>query len=473
MGGRRKIGLIFLTLSMTVSGVYATWQYSERAPQSNSTNFGVQMNEIVFAPKETLQITNVQLLSANNAHNVSAHFTHPTYVTTTISCDSPNGSVTYKVTVWNNTNVTYWYLGPSWTKNFESNALIGVSNGISITTKDNSDDRGQTFDEADWVPPYTERDFYVTYSFGANALGSYISTLLSFDFGVKMDAVHDEFSELLNDKVSEFGYHYISQIFNEKYAEDGTTVIANVGEDEEIFNNLFGGELTINVDGEEVPVTIMIQRDNVDNRDTGDNYTGANAPSGCEYTIYITSDALTSATGEAVVYAISYSNGGVGGEGDTWYQLGELYEGTAPTMVYDNEGNLVFDITEWKASAKEYEFVDGKTYKVGYEQGDQYDKMKTLEEIMSANDQDVYNDIDNSQILRKVYAVVHSSSNYNRPGYEGLRTAFENAAPFYEIMNNGQEVKIRRQATRAELLPYIIAIQHAYDYYNQVNGLAQ
>ena len=473
MAGGRTLGLIVLTLGMTISGVYATWKFSENPPDSQSVSLGVHLGEIQFAPKETLQITKAELFSASNARNVGVNFTHPTYLATTVNADRSGGSVTYKITVWNNTSVTYWYLGPSWDKSYESNNLIGTTNGISITTKDNSDDKARTFDEADWVPPHTERDFYVTYTFGSNALGAYMTTLLSFDFGIHMDAVYDEFSELLNDKISQYGYNYIAEVFNDKYAETGQTIIANVGAEKEIFDNLFGGDLTINVDGVDVPVTIVIQRANVDKRNTGDDYAGSGAPTGCEYTIYITTDALTSATGEAVVYAVSYSNGGVGvGGGDTWYQLGELYEGTARKMKYDSEGNIIFDITDWEATAKEYEFVDGKSYKVGYEQGDQYDKLKKLEDIMSANDQDVYNDIDNSQILRKVYAIVHTASNQNRAGYDGLRTAFEKAAPFYNVMNNGQEVKIRREATRAELLPYMIAIQNALDYYNQVNGLA-
>lgn len=467
----RGMRIVFVVLAMTVSGVYATWKFSEAPPNDTSVGMGIQLNDFVFAPKETLQITNVELFSTSKAQNVSVNFTHPTYVSSTITSQAENASVTYKVTVWNNTNVTYWYLGPSWQEYFESNNLIGAKNGITITTKDNSDDKGRTFDEADWVPPYTERDFYVTYTFGVNAIGSYISTLLSFDFGIHMDAVHDGFCELLNDKVSTYGYNYIAEVFNQKYAENKTTVIANVGEDKEIFDNLFGGELTINVDGQEVPVTVMIRRDNVDNRQTGDSYSSSGAPTGCEYTIYITSEALT-VGGKPLVYAVSYSNGGVGGVGDTWYQLGQLYEGTAPTKTYDSQGNLAFDITKWVATPNEYEFVDGKSYKVGYEQGDQYDKLKTLEQIMSANDQDVYNDIDNSQILRKVYAVVHSSANYNRAGYDALKQAFEKAAPFYNIYNNGQEVKIKREATRAELVPYMVAIQNAYDYYNQVNGLA-
>lgn len=457
----------FLFLMMT-SGVYATWRFSEGAPLEQSDTVNAQMNEFTFAPQATLHITAVQLHSTSNASNVAVSFTHPTYISSTVNSNRTNATVTYKVTVYNNTDVTYWYLGPSWQPSHQSNGLIGATNGITVTTRDNSGDAGATFNTDDWVPPYTYRDFYITYQFGANAVSSGISTLLSLDFGLKMDSVHDEFLAILNDTVSATGYQYLSAVFDQRYQQNGSTVIANVGADKQIFDTLFGGQPTISVGGQDVPVTIMIQRENVDNRATGDSYNVNGGPTGCEYTLYLTVDALNSPTGEAIVYAVSYSCGGESGI-DQWYQLGELYEGTAPKELYDNAGNIAFDVDEWKASANEYEFIDGYYYKVGYEQGDQYAKYKTIEELMSANDQNFYNAIDNSQMLRKVYAVVYNSANYNKPGYDGLRTAFEVAAPFYTVHNNGQEVKIKRVATRAELLPYIEAIQHAYTYYNQVN----
>lgn len=464
----RIIAVLLFALIATVSGVYATWQFSEAAPQEKSNAIGVSVNEFTFAPKETLHITAVTFESSNSVSNAEASFSHPTYITAKADSRQANASITYKVTVYNNTEVTYWYLGPSWNSAANSNALIGATNGITITTTDNYGDNGNTFNTEDWVPPYTTRDFYITYQFGRNAVDSGLIISISLDFGVKMDAVQDEFLAILNDTASANGYQYLNEIFNQRYKETGSTVIANVGEDKEIFNKFFGGEMTVNIDGKEVPVTVMIQRENVDGRNTGDSYGVSGGPTGCEYTLYITVDALDSPTGEAMVYAVSYSRGG---EGDTqqWYQLGQLYEGTSPLITYDSEGNVAFDIEKWKATANEYEFIDGYYYKVGYEQGDQYAKYKTIEELMSANDQNFYNDIDNSQILRKVYAILHDSGNYSKPGYDGLLTAFENAAPFYTIHNNGQEVKIKRAATRAELLPYIIAIQTAYEYYNQVN----
>ena len=106
---------------------------------------------------------------------------------------------------------------------------------------------------------------------------------------------------------------------------------------------------------------------------------------------------------------------------------------------------------------------------VGQEQGDQYDKLKKLEDIMSTQDQDIFNFIDGSNLLKNVYAIVYNNKNEGKPGYDILREAFLDARPFYVVHNGGAEVKVNRNCTRAELVPYIEAIQKALDYYNQVN----
>ncbi len=459
--------IIILALIATVTGVYATWMFSEGPAFDASDGMNVQMGEISFAPPETVYIIHAELLRTNNAANVGVSFTHPTYLTTTVNCSRANGGVTYKVTVYNNTDVTYWFLGAEWEQTERENAYLNVTNGVTLTTKDHADDTGATFNTDDWVPPYTQRELYVTYTFGPNVVGRDVSTLISLQFGMKMDAVQDHFLALLNNETS---YEKLSNAFDTAYQKTQSTILANVGEDEKLFDELLGENLTVNINGVDTPVTIMIRRENVDNRTTGDAYDGTNAPSGCEYTLYITVDPLDSPTGEAIVYAISYSKGGVGGADGAWYQLGQLYEGTAPKVEYGETDAYVIDYTKWKATANEYEFIDGKTYKVGYEQGDQYDKYNTLEQLMSAEDQDIYNDIDNSGILLRVYKIVYNTSNQNKAGYASLKAAFEAAAPFYNVYNNGQEVKIKRTATRSELLPYMMAIQHELTYYNQVNG---
>ena len=82
---------------------------------------------------------------------------------------------------------------------------------------------------------------------------------------------------------------------------------------------------------------------------------------------------------------------------------------------------------------------------------------------------DIFNDIDNSKILKTVYDIINNSANSNKDGLLGLREAFLSAAPFYNVYNGGQEIKVKRNCTRAEIIPYILKIKTALDYYNQVN----
>ncbi len=452
------LGLSFMSISLLIG--YAS--VVERLSISGSAAYKEK-------PFEGVYITEVSFVSSSGATNVSASYLKPTNFNSVVRVSSSSSSITYKITVYNNTELHYWYINPDWDNGYESNSLIGDSGGVSVTTKDKASDSGATFNTDDWIPPMTSRDFYVTYTFGSRAQSvGYVTTLVNFKFGIKMDAVHDEFLAVLNDKISTLGYNYITEVFDDKYAEDRTTVIGNVGEDKEIFDKLFGSNPTVNIDGTEKPVTIMIRRENVDDRLTGDSYSGtANAPTGCEYTVYITTDDLSNSGGTAKVYAITYTCDPNG----NWYQLAQLYEGTANIQDYDSsmsghQGS--FNVNSWTASPSTYEVANGITYKVGQEQGDQYDKLKTIEEIMSTNDSDIFNDIDNSKIFKNVYDILVKNQNSDNPAVHNLRDAFLKAAPYYTNMNNGQEFKVVRNCTRSEIIPYILAIQEALDYYNQV-----
>ena len=170
-----------LSLSLCITGVYATWVYSEGAALPDSDSIDVSMGEITFGPPEILHISAVGLHATQNAHNINVHFTHPTYLSTTVNGSRTYSTVTYKVTLWNNTPMTYWYLGPK-TDGVGTNALVNTTNGIVITTRDGSASNSSLFDTGDWVPPQTERVFYATYVFGSRALGS-VSTLVNFSFG--------------------------------------------------------------------------------------------------------------------------------------------------------------------------------------------------------------------------------------------------------------------------------------------------
>lgn len=410
-------------------------------------------------------ISFVELVESSNLSVSSSSIHMPTNYALSVRPANANATVTYRVTIHNNTDITYWYIGQDALTEYGSNALIGQSGGITVITKDKLSDTGSTFNQNDWIPPQTERDIYVTYTFGSNAQGD-IATLVNFQFGLKMDSVYDQFLAVLNDTSPGGGYEQLTSAFDDQYASGDGCVIGNVGGDKALLEGLLGSELMITVDGTEVPVTVMIRRENIDgDASHGDNYTGG-GPTGCEYTVYITVDDLGAPGGKATVHAISYSKLPDG----SWYRIGQLYEGTATVKDYDSADGYdgAFDVYSWLATANSYEVADGITYKVGQQNGDQYEIMKTLEQIISVEDQNFFNTIDNTNIFKKVYDLLKTHSSSSDPSIIALRTAFGNASGFYNNLNNGQEFKVKRDSTRAEIIPYLIDIQTALDYYYQV-----
>lgn len=409
-------------------------------------------------PYRGVYIKSVGLVSATNVISTNNGFILPTNHETAVDVRRSGGSITYRITVHNNTDVTYWYIGPRCTNDYGQNAQIAVSNGIQITTKDQPDDPYQSFNSEDWVPPQTERDFYVTYTYGSNAQGVQ-STLVNFHFDIRMDAVHDEFLAVLNNTKSQNSYEQLASVFDAQYTSNGSVSISTESHPE-VFSALFD-DLMVNIDGVDRQAHVVIRRENLDNdTTTGDAYSSGN-PRGCEYTLYITVESLTPGTAPTV-YAIAYSEG-ADGMGNQWYQVGELYEGTATVKA-----NGEIDYTTWIAKHKNYEMADGINYLVGAPNGDQYDIMKTMEQLVSAVDQDIFNQIDNTNIFKKVYDIIKKHQGSSDPAVEGLRTAFYEAEKFYNNLNNGQEFKVvRNKYTRAEIIYAIKNIQMALDYYYQ------
>lgn len=434
---------------------------------------------------EGIYISKVSVHAENGAEVEKHDISFPTNLKSTVKVDSKNASVTFEITVYNKTEMTYWYLGVKSLENYDSNDLINKESGIFIYTKDTSASNSSSFDDSDWVPPKTERVFYATYTFGNNAQGT-ISTMVNFSFGLNMDGISDEFLKVLNDKNSDFGYQYLANAFDQKYKDDNSTVLGNVGEDVDVFNNIFGSDLSIMVDGKEMPVTIMVERKNLDkNSNSGDAYTTGSPPlSGCEYTVYITVDNLDSPNSQATVYAISYTCGADG----TWYQLGELYEGKCTVKDYDATDDTytgAFNVGSWIAVTKEYWITDKISYRVAYN-GHSGEKLYTMQELLSVNDDNFYNAINNnsSSLLIPVCKILYSyvstngkyveyvnTSNMHNPGYEALREAFEVLKPYCFIEGAAQNVRIAnaRSLTRAQLIPLLERINQAYEYYKSVN----
>lgn len=440
------------------------------------------------AEPEGIYISNVELHSTNGMSPASEDIMLPTSLRTNWNVYAKNATVTYAVTVHNKTDMTYWYLGTEFLTETANNSLINKTGGIIISTKDTDAANSDGFNTSDWIPPQTERTFYATYTFGANAQGV-LTTLVNFSFGFNMVSVSDGFLKVLNDKVTDYGYEYLANAFESQYKENNSTVIGNLGNDKTIFDNLFGSNITVNVDGQDLPVTILVDRKNVDGKTgSGDTYDSNSSLTGCEYTVYITTDNLNPPDGNTVtVYAVSYTCDANG----NWYMIGELYEGTCPVVKdYDTSTEKLegsFDVSKWTATQKEYTVINGVTYKVGYlYQGTEYDKYTTIEQLMSKFDQELYNKVNNnSQTLLKavcttLYSYKHNNGKYDEyenaanvsnPGYADLKKAFDRLKPYCYIGNGAQEVKLQNanSLSRAELIQMLEAIQFTYDYYLEVN----
>ena len=408
------------------------------------------------APYKGVYIKSVERVTTNYATSVVNDYTMPTNHQTSVYPNGNGGTVTYKITVYNNTELTYWYAGERYESTYEQNALIG--NGVNIVTKDHQNDTGETFNNDDWIPPETEREFYAVYTY-TNKSSTPVSLMVNFHFDLRIDYVHDEFLAVLNNVISPTSYDSLAAVLDSEYKKNGSLSISSTTHPDE-FTSFFG-DLTVDIDGTMKKATVTIRRENLDkNTTTGDNYQGG-GPSGCEYTLYITVENPTPGA-VVTVYAIAYSEG-ADAMGDDWYQVGELYEGTAKINA---DGSINY--STWVAKAKSYEIADGIVYNVGLANGDQYDIMKTMEQLISAQDQDIFNDIDNKNIFKKVYDIIQKHKDSVDPAVMGLRQAFTDASKFYVNHNNGQEFKVvRNKYTRAEIIYALKNIQKALDYYYQ------
>lgn len=429
-----------------------------------SDELGIHGSASVVPPPQGIFIIDVDEISTSGGvSSVNAHYISPTNVDSTVRVTG-EGSITYKITVENNTASTYWYREIAFMGNADGyqNNLINQAGGISIVTKDKLDDSNASFNSEDWVPPHSKREFYVTYSYGRNVAGVF-RTLINYSFGARLVSYGDEFLEILNTPER---YAALAGVFDATYRENGSTVLANVGADADFFSSLFESPLTLNGEA----VTVMIQRANVDGKSTGDSYSPSGL-TGCEYTLYITTDDTTS--GKPVVHAVTYTTDGNGG----WKQIGELYEGTTSLSNYiDSEGNSYssIDASSWIATQKTYTVFSygGRVvkYTVNNRYGNYYQQQDTLSEIVSIEDIEMYNQLDDHPIFKDTYKILREHQGSDSTEIVMLRDAYNEALKYFNMYNNGQEFKvIRNKYSRAEIIASLEALAAAMNYYQQTH----
>lgn len=433
---------------------------------------------------EGLFIISVKEVASTNVETVSAKYFSPTNVAVTMNASGDKrttNNVTYEIVVLNRTDYIYTYKGVECTRNlsgYNGNTYINQSNGISITTKDNLSDTSGTFNSQDTVGPRSTRTFYATYSYttarwswgSAPPRETELATLVNYKFAVNVDSVEDvvvertfsHFETILNDTESGGNYESLLDMLDDKYQGGGVnnqwqaTYIGNVtgshSSDSRRVNELFGGELSIEIDGVTTNVTVIIKHEPLDNNDaTGDDYeigTGNDYihAEGCEMTLYMTTDDLSSTDSDPVVYASVFTcNRNADGSLGDWFMAGDMFKGTAPVIGYEGETSTgSFHTDTWLSSGTQtFEVIDGYSYTI---RGSQ--KISDIVQVVDTKA------ISTLQTLLNEAATLVYEGNYSGSAMDYLTDVYTRAAYYYTDNGNGT-VTVHSDLARYRIVPFI------------------
>lgn len=412
--------------------------------------------------------------------------THSTSVSTSISKQYNNsaGSVTYEITVFNNTSREYAFRGLYYQNNVTgyNNSLIqdstkNANNKIAVVT---------SFPNGKKVAAGELLTFHVTYTLGSSLhKDTTYKTLINYQFGINVDseaeavdAVHDKFLDILNTTST---YNMLIDVLDNKFdgsQEWTSNYVGNVGDatsdDSMTVNTLFAGQLQLVIDGETKPATVIIKHENLDwNNMTGDDYVAVNQNNGgtfrgygCEMTLYLTTDPLSTKNGNAPVYVTVFTcdrdeNGNIVSD---WYKIGETYKGKAPIVSYNGTagGTGSFVTDNWVADYAVYQVTDNYSYTVS--QGTSIKTLvQTVDARMTAEFQTL---LDNAKAM--IDDVTYAGS-----GIMVVEEAYERASAFFTLDASGNPVA-RPDVTRAQLCPIVQDLEYnlqvAKDKIDEIQG---
>lgn len=469
-----KITKAFVALLLSAACIFNCIGYAEIIRTLNVDG------NIALAPMG-LYVTNVEFYSATSGatDRGSTYTEYTTNVEVNLNARR-YASVTYAITVLNNTPYEYAYSGIVYERNplgngtYNGNQYIGSS--LTVTTKDNPNDSGATFNTSDIIAVGEERTFYATYYVSrTTAANKNLKTLVNYKFGVNVDSVNavvidrmfNQFTRILNDTISvDTGYNYLIDIIDDKYGGGGpnyqwqATYIGNVtgslSSDSEKVRQLFGEEnLAISVDGEVVTnVTLLIKREDVDgNTMTGDDYAigtpGASnyiSAEGCEITLYVTTDPLDKSDMTPPIYAAVFtcdkdSEGNLG----RWYMLGDMYLGTSNIIGYEGEtnGSGSFQTADWRSTGNlTYKVTDDYSYVVS--------NGSTIQTIVQAEDATATAKL--QALLDDAYDIIEEDR-FAGEGMVQLNNCLARASHLYTVTD--YVVTLNDGLTRAQIVPFL------------------
>jgi hypothetical protein len=263
------------------------------------------------------------------------------------------------------------------------------------------------------------------------------------------------------------GYQELVDALDNKFdgnQEWTSNYIGNVGnavdDDMMTVETLFAGQLTMMVNGSPRKAWVLIKHENLDNNEmTGDDYTlnynqyGLVTHKGCEMTLYLTVDSLSTANGWAPVYANVFTcdrddAGNIVGE---WYKVGDSYYGQANIVGYKGEsgGTGSFVTDNWKAYRSSYKVTDDYSYTV--------DADITIKSLMQVVDQSTINAF---QGLLVDAEEMIANDKYAGTGITAVEDSYRKAARFYTINANGKAIA-NNNIRRVWLIPIMNELNHS------------
>jgi len=232
-------------------------------------------------PPEAVYITSVTV----NSTSGTATADEGTYLMTAHSStldlgSNKNSTVTYSITVYNNTGETYAYNAAKYIQDAYSNANVT----FALTNPD-----GSAFKHGAEVEAGKSLTFNVTFSYNdKNSISdTALTSTINYEFlpldelpeeeEIAVSGALEQFRKIINDLVFDGSYDDLIEQMDKAAANDrhDSSYIGNVTgaspDDSALLNDLFQGQLILNINGKEEPVTILIKRENLDgNVNTGD-----------------------------------------------------------------------------------------------------------------------------------------------------------------------------------------------------------
>ena len=468
---------ILLGISLSFMCVFSCIGYA--AVSAPMRVFGTVKNAIPYG----LFITNIETTDETNIDkNVVSHVEYTTTVDSDISRSRSTGTVVYRITVLNNTNLTYTYRGIYYQSNlsgYNGNVYISETPGRSYIGVECSLEDKST--EEKKVEPGRELTFTVTYTVGSGRpSGTDWRTLINYQFGINVDGerealevIENKFLNILNTPST---YEQLIDSLDNKFdgrQEWTSNYIGNVtgssSDDSVAVNTLFAGQLQITVGDDEMDATVLIKHENLDGSTlTGDDYVAVNANNGgvfrgygCEMTLYLTVDPLEASGRYVPVFAVVFTcdRDAEGNQISDWYRIGNTYAGSANVVTYDGgTGTGSFVTDNWIADSATHNIIDGYSFTIdgkSYELGAysySIDDGETIKSIVTRTDTNAVNTL---QTLLDDAKRLIDDHDYAGSGIDLIQETYTRLAPYYTVDDDGKHT-VAPTMTIAKLSPAII-----------------